>query len=220
MKSNQPIPILAAALLLLAFGLPSLSGAPVVVFSNYGPGDSFNTGVGWGISGSAIQPHGYRAQAQRFTPDLTANLSSIQLSLFRASGSGRSNFSLVEDADGYPTGQLLETFPNVLASARTLLTSATQPLLEAGVTYWLRAEPYDATTSSGWYYNNQGAATTFGFSFSPGVWQIMPPPAPADGVFRVSAVPVPEPGIGGLLALALGLCTWRFRLIPLDPPRR
>ncbi len=190
---------------LFVAALPSLSGAPVVVFSNYGPGDTFNTAVGWGINGSAIQPYGYRGQAQRFTPGITGNLSSIELALYRWSGSGRSNISLVEDAGGYPTGTVLETFPYVLSSAHTLLTSATQPLLEAGLTYWVRAEPYDTTTSSGWYYNNQGAATTFGFSFSPGVWQIMPPPAPSDGVFRVSVIPVPEPGTCCFLMLALAI---------------
>ena len=201
-----------AVLFQLAAGVAVVSGTPVVVFSNYGPGDTFDTTFGWGINGSAIQPYGYRGQAQRFTPSITVDLSSIELSLWRYAGSGRSNISLAEDSGGYPTGSVLESFPNVLASAHRVLTSVTHPLLEAGVTYWLRAEPYDSTTSSGWYGNNQGAATTFGYSFSPGVWQIMPPPAPEDGVFRVLAEPVPEPGTWVLMAVGVGLWNVRTRV--------
>ncbi len=212
MKSNRRFHVLCiASLFLLPAALTPLPGAPVVVFSNYGPGDTYNSSVGWGINGSAIQPYGYRGQAQRFTPGITANLTSIELALFRWSGSGRSNFSLVEDAAGYPTGPVLENFSNVLSSAHTVLTSLAHPLLDAGTTYWLRAEPYDTTTSSGWYYNNQGASTTFGFSFSPGVWQVMPPPAPADGVFRISATPVPEPQVWALLVLAFAFGAFRPR---------
>lgn len=204
MKSCSRFVCALAALLLLTGLSPAVAAGTVALFSNYGPGDTYDGSWGWGIKGSAASG-GYRAQAQRFTPATTAYLSSIEVSLFRSSGSGRSNFLLVEDSGGYPTGSLIESFSNVLYSSHRNLVSVEQPLLQAGVTYWLRAEPYDSTTISGWYANNQGAATTFGYSFTPGGWDIMPPPAPADGVFRINAVPVPEPQTLALCLMGAGL---------------
>ncbi len=199
------VPVWLVLLLTQAItGVPLVEAAPLIVYSNYGPGNTFDTSWGWGILGSATTS-GYRAQAQRFTPSITANLSTIELSIFRSQGSGLSNVSLVQDAGGFPTGSLLESFSAVAASGTSsprLLNSAAHPLLQAGITYWLRLEPYDTTTVAGWYANNQGAANGFGYAFSPGAWNVLEPPVPAEGVFRVTAVPVPEPSSAALAAMA------------------
>ena len=195
-------------IVLLVSSINGAHGAVVVdLFSNFGPSNSFNTTIGWGVSGSSASG-GYRAQAQRFTPAVSGNLSTIQIAIGKASGSGLSNISLVADNGGFPTGTLLESFSSVPAAgnfgnsyAPRTLTSVINPLLEAGSTYWLRAEPADLTTSNAWNNNNQGDADRFGYAFSPGAWDALGPGSvPNAGAFRISATLVPEPGP------ALALC--------------
>src|SRR5438552_3307127 len=92
---------------------PEIILPPVVVFNSFGPGNTFNTTIGWGVSGGSSSGS-YRGQAEWFVPGTSGNLSSIQLAMFRGSGSGRSNFYIAQDNSGIP-GDILETYPNVLS---------------------------------------------------------------------------------------------------------
>jgi|GEM_PF-1344263 len=186
--------------------------SPVVAFNSFGPGNTYLTTVGWGVEGASTSA-GYRGQAEWFVPGVSGNLSSIQLALFRSSGSGRSNIYLAQDNGGIP-GTILESFLNVLSPGGVLtLNSTAQSLLQAGNEYWLCAEPADSTTVSGWYYNNQSQANGFAYERSQWGWTAFgPPPAvPASGVFRVSVTPVPEPSAVGLAGLGLGLLVFTAR---------
>jgi len=183
-----------------------------VAYDSFGPANTFNKTVGWGVSGISSS-HGYRGQAQRFTPSVDGTLNTIELAIGRASGSGLSTITVVADDNGYPTGAVLETFNSVPASgtfgnsyAPRLLTSALTPFLTANSTYWLRAEPADATTSNAWNNNSRAISDRFGFSFSPGAWDALGPDfAPDSGVFRITEVVLPEPqGASLILLLFLG----------------
>ena len=178
---------------------------PVVVFDSFGAGNSYLTTVVWAVSGASTSG-GYRGQAEWFVPGISGNLSSITLATLRISGSGRSNFFIAEDNNGVP-GAILESYGNVLNTASGLLTlnSSSQPMLQAGLTYWVCDEPADATSLTGWFQNNQSRTNGFAFERSPWSWQGITSHAPPSGVMRVSLVPIPEPGIAALMSVALGL---------------
>src|SRR6266850_479269 len=89
------------------------------------------------------------------------NVSAITLAIFRQGGSGRANFFLAQDTGGAP-GTILESYLNLLSPNGLLtLNSSAKPLLQAGVTYWLCAEPADSTAVNGWYENNQNYTPGF-----------------------------------------------------------
>jgi hypothetical protein len=192
----------------LLFVIPSGS-APVTVFNSFGPANTYDTTVAWGVSGSAT-PSGYRGQAEWFVPSASGDLSTITLATYRQSGSGRSNFFVAED-NGSGPGTILESFLNTVNNPDGLLTlnSALQPLLEAGLKYWLCDEPADSTTANAWFDNNQNHAPGFAFERSQWSWSAVSPPAPPSGVFSVSVTPVPEPT--GLWLAAGLLFVWRLR---------
>ena len=178
---------------------------PVVVFDSFGPGNTYLTTVGWGVEGASVTA-GYRGQAEWFVPGIAGSLSTVQLAMFRSSGSGRANFYLAQDNGGIP-GTILESYLNVLSPGGVLtLTSTAQSLLQAGNEYWLCAEPADSTTVSGWYYNNQNYHPGFAFERSQWGWSAFTDTAhsPSSGVFRVSVTPIPEPSVAGLAIL--GVC--------------
>ncbi len=186
--------------------------SPVVVFDSFGPGNTYLTTVGWGVEGASVTA-GYRGQAEWFVPGISGNLGTVQLAMFRSSGSGRSNFYLTQDNGGLP-GTILESFLNVLSPGGLLtLTSTAQALLQAGNEYWLCAEPADSTTVSGWYENNQNHHPGFAFERSQWGWSAFTDTAhsPPSGVLRVSVTPVPEPAIAGLAILGMGLFARRSR---------
>lgn len=188
-------------------GIAKLHAVPIVVYNSFGASNSYLTSTAWGVEGgSAIS--GYRGQAEFFTPSVSGTLTSIQLAMFKSKGSGLCNFSVAQDNGGTP-GTILESFTDVLSPNGLLtLTSITQPLLQAGVEYWICAEPADATTVSGWYYNNQGIANGFAFERAQWSWApISAPYAPDSGVFSVTVNFVPDQiSTAALLALALGGC--------------
>jgi len=187
--------------------LQSLAASPVTVFDSFGPGDTYLTTVGWGVTGASTSG-AYRGQAEWFVPGASGNLSTITLAMFRQGGSGRANFFMAQDNGSGIPGTVLESYLNILSPNGLLtLSSSSQPLLQAGVTYWLCAEPADSTAVNGWFENNQSYTPGFAFERSQWGWTAFTDPAhsPPSGVFRVNVTPVPEPSTLGLAALCFCL---------------
>jgi hypothetical protein len=182
----------------------------VVAFNSLGSGDTYNSATVWGVSGASTSG-GYRGQAEWFVPSVTGYLSSFALPTYRVSGSGRSNFFIADDAaEGVPN-DALENFLNVANNSRGMLTvnSISHPLLEAGHTYWLCDEPADATTSNGWFQNNQNRNVTFAFDREQGSWA--GGGGAPNGAFRVMVTPVPEPSSLVFLLAAVPWLFWSSR---------
>ncbi len=180
--------------------VPKAFADSVVLYDNYGPNNAVGTWT-WAVTGAATSP-AYRAQGQSFAPQEAGYLSTVELSIYRYSGSGRVNVSLVEDL---PTGILLEQFSYVAPSgtAPRLLSSTSHPLLEGGTTYWLLAEPYDATSYAGWVTDYDQLRAPFAYGRSPGSWEVYTlNGGQPEGVFRITATAIPEPGAWALLMLA------------------
>jgi hypothetical protein len=97
---------LAAVACLWAGGLAGTGRADMVVFSTFGPGDSFSTAAG-AISESGFAG-GYLARANAFQPSSSVALDSIRLAVFDQSRLVV-DLVLAEDAGGTPGGAL-ETF--------------------------------------------------------------------------------------------------------------
>jgi hypothetical protein len=183
--------------------------AQVVVYNSFGPGNTYDSGIVWGVSGASTSG-GYRGQAEFFTPGISGDLSSVQLATYREGGSGLSNFYIAQDnGDGTP-GTILESFTSELnASGLLTLNSTVKPLLQAGTEYWLCDEPTADNSDNGWYENNQGVANGFAYERSEWGWSAIPAPAPDSGVFRVSVNPVPEPSVVAW-DITCGCCLFLF----------
>ncbi len=209
-RCHTPGLLAVAVFALLAIPTASASST-ILVFNSFGPGNSYNPGIVWGVTGASTSG-GYRGQAEFFVPSASGNLFSLTLPTYRQSGSGRSNFFVAQD-DGSGPGTILESFLNTANNSSGLLTlsSVAQPLLMAGSKYWLCDEPADATTVNGWY-EGQSYAPGFAFERSPWSWSFVPPPSvPPSGVFSVSVIAVPEPLGVLLMPAALLLMRHWFR---------
>jgi len=196
--------LLTLAPLLLCFTPLASHGA--VIFTDFGPGDSYATTQGWVIGGPAgVGP---------VTPAMPFDVSGgsctfgmLELAAGRVFGTNRVDVSLMDDAAGVP-GTTLESFTftdalgpfgqlNPLLAASSVL----RPTLLDGHRYWLEVVPGATDTFAGWNLNGAGmvggAASQGG---GPWTWVDVPRAA-----FRISGAPIPEPPAGLLVAAGLGL---------------
>ena len=197
----KPIKLAVLTFIALA-GILVPTTAQVVVFNSFGPGNTYNSGILWAVSGASTSA-GYRGQAEFFTPGISGYLSSILLATGRVSGSRYSNFYIAQDNGSGIPGTILESFTNIQnANGLLTLNSTAKPLLQAGTEYWLCDEPAADNSYNAWYQNNQGYAPG-AFERSEWDWAALPN-VENSGVFRVSVTPVPEPSVTGLAALCVG----------------
>ena len=72
-------PLFVTLALLFNPGLRSCA-TTVYVYNSFGPGNTYNSGVVWAVSGAAASS-GYRGQAEFFVPSISGSLSTIQLAI-------------------------------------------------------------------------------------------------------------------------------------------
>lgn len=197
----------------LALATEGAARADAVVFSNFGPGMTFDINHGYTIAGSATNTA--QVVANSFTVAGNVNFTTAQLALGLVSGPNMLQVLLVTDAGGVP-GSIIETMnvnigPFGLDSVVTA-TSILNPLLTSGTTYWLMAFTPSANTLAGWNFSlidtsppspyfasNQIASTT-------GPWVFGSGPRSA---FQINGTPVPEPAT--ILSLGAGIMAIVFR---------
>ena len=143
----------SAAILMLAPAChlgASLANASTIVYSTFGPGDSYDASSGWTIGGS-----GGFVQGLQFTPVESGVVQTIEIAAFRLAGGTTLNVSLATDAGDRP-GLVLETVPiccfGDVASVQ-LANSVLRPLLTGGTKYWLLVSPIAAGDHFGWNRN-------------------------------------------------------------------
>lgn len=193
---------------------------PVFAYDSFGPGNSYNTGIAWAVSGASASP-AYRGQAQFFIPTVSGYLDQVELATVHISGSLLSDFFIADDNGSGIPGDILESWTGVQNASSGLLTlnSVAQPLLQAGQEYWLCDEPGAANSYNGWYQNNQGISPGDAFDRSEWAWSTIPAGIETAGVFSVTVVPVPEPSTvalvfsallaGGVRPIRAGLSRWK-----------
>lgn len=186
-----------------------------VIFSNLGPGDSFDSSQSWfvgGLNSSVGQSFGLGARvAMPFTvatgPDVV--FTGAELALSYTEGPNSLEVQLATDAAGLP-GAVLESIAAAFPSPAALVSvaSSSLPVLTAGTTYWIIASvDLTGTTGGGWNFTSPAVTGPIAFQqdsgSGPGGWFATNTTGAA---FRVTGSAVPEPPAFALAALGgLGL---------------
>src|SRR5262245_55947699 len=211
--------VLGLAACALSLGLAGQVRADII-FTTFGPGDSYQTGGGWEERGSSFGPGPLRI-AFPFTvggvEDFTFD--GARLALSYVGGFNQTPpLRLYADAAG-PPGAVLEEIPGSLEqlgpfrdnNPPVVFTSTVHTTLQHGQTYWLLPlAPGDLLFI--WNTNDRGLAGTQASSDheEPTSWRLIPdqtlPAFEVNGSPIVGAAPVPEPSAlarSGVGALAL-----------------
>ncbi len=175
-----------------------------VIFSNLGPGGTYNNIAGVWVIGNV--PGGVSTMGPAFSVSGTYELSSIDLALLYDSNAGGVNglvtLSLYTDAGGTPGTALeswiLSSVPDYGSPNGTLVTLSSGSLVLSNATYWLIGSASFGVWDF-WMVNLDG---TDGSVYRNGaVYNAMMP------AFQVNGTPIPEPSAlillaGGMAALA------------------
>jgi hypothetical protein len=210
MNLNRLGPLLAVILL----ATPAQAG---IIFSSFGPGDSYDPYEGLGIQGANNDfrlpslSHGFA-----FTPLSNANLTQIQVAFFGNNDPAISHLSLeLHSADALGNvGALLESFSGLIApNDPDILTvdSLLRPTLSAGSRYYLIAIPGDSRALIGWdfsfpqvngrIYQDEGGTVTYSDNDA----------LPAARLIGVSSAPEPSSLVLGSIGLMTVLTWTRLR---------
>jgi hypothetical protein len=128
----------------------SVANASTIVYSSFGPGDTYDVTSGWTIGGAGVY-----VQGLQFTPAGSAVVETIEIAAFQIAGGTALNVSLMTDAGDQP-GSVLETVPICCFGAGAsiqLANSVLRPLLTGGTKYWLVVSPVAAGDLFGWDRN-------------------------------------------------------------------
>lgn len=184
------------ALCLLALGLPARADT---IYSNLGPGDSFQSGAAYGIGGNLS---GRNDVAMPFTTGVQSYLlTQIEIAGFLVSGNGLFEAALYSSSGGHPGTPLAAIVRAIFQDPPALLSfSGFTASLDAGTTYWVvlrAADPFSSDGQLGWMWNATGVSGNVGVSSDGATWLIIGGTQP-DPALRVSGTAIastaPEPG--------------------------
>lgn len=187
----------------------------VILFDDFGPGDSYDTGPGFAF--------GFRRLDRRIGFAFTVSGGDYHLERITApitwfEGANQATLSLHSDNAGEP-GDVLDAMtefdlPTSPGGPPTAFEYAGDALLSDGSTYWVVASALNDGEDNvmAWHKNDQGVEGAFALWESTQGWLVQPSGFPT-AAFRVEASPVPAPAPLGVLAL-MALRPRRRRLAP------
>lgn len=204
--------------LLMAAGVLAFSAEvrAAVIYSTFGPGDTFNINNGGWPVGFATPQSGAIAAA-RFSSNENYTLTSIRVATYYVVEPNNFVVSLNSDNNGSP-GSALATFSNTAFPLLGIVTVAPGGTvnLTSGSTYWVVLSAAASPTAGGWYPNDQNLVGNWAQSFTDqsGWFQQNNALTPAFDVNGnvTTAGNVPEPSAIALTALGVaGLLLRRRR---------
>lgn len=182
--------------------------ASTVIFSDFGPGGTYDPNVGFVISGELSPTFTYVTWGMPFTPSGEFLLSQIDIALATFPESTLPVIvTLNADNAGTP-GSALMTWtvtdlpPSGTCCSAAMLEASSPLLLSAGTQYWVVAVPQSAETFAEWNGNSIGVTGTAAMQNTPGGSWIFTNLYPL-GAFAVSGIPLPEPANGRLAGASL-----------------
>jgi hypothetical protein len=171
----RTLSLLSAAALGLFILAPATLRADDVIFSNFGPGQSYQ-GASWFDTGNTSMI-GNEVNAFAFSPTTTAAVTgaAVPLALLTGSAPTPLNLYIESSASGAP-GSILATLTQTGSYSQYPVTTVVDfactgscATLDAGSTYWLVDQATDPANTTGWlwsfatdgawYYNGTGSAT-------------------------------------------------------------
>jgi hypothetical protein len=183
-----------------------VAGSPVIVFNDFGSGDSYMPGPGITVGCGAVcwGNAGY-SHAWSFVPGVTSSFASLETAAWALGFALPTTLvlSIAADAGGVP-GLPLESFSLPLTSTpqTLLLDSVAHPLLMAGSTYWFIAGTEDLVNQAANIgINSVGVTGPEALRLGSDPWS--PTTSSAYGVFRVvgeAPSAIPEPSMSLLFA--------------------
>jgi hypothetical protein len=190
--------------LLILMGALSGEARADIVYSNLGPGDTYQPAVGWTVAGPSAAIAAQEVAGVFTVSGADYVLTSLELALWHIEGDRTITIHLNENSSGLP-GAVIESFLVALSPGPEIvtLTSLLTPLLSNGSTYWITTEAGADDTWAAWNWNDQ-SALGWAVSLDGGAsWQSVDTTSPA---FRVNGtatnVVVPEPA--SIISAAVG----------------
>lgn len=154
-----------------------------VVYSNFGPGDTYSGGS-FRVSGPASRFGAY-SNAASFTASQAFTLTSFELATNYSAGTNSFLFSIVADNGGLPTGSSL--FSTTGPANNGISTFSATGSLLAGQKYWLVMASEASNADGGWNHLGLDSQGEYAQRTGSGNWTTQNRLVP---VFRIKGTPV------------------------------
>ncbi len=210
-KCNMNRLIVGLTCILMA-GLGGTSAIAGIIYSNFGPGQTFDTLGSYDIPNVSGSPDQFVAVS--FTTTASYSFTGLDVAINQGNLATTADVYLAEDSGGQPGLVLFSAAVAVpaLGGVASAPVGATPVTLLADETYWLYLGTPIPGATLGWFFNSTGA---MGPLESNNGHEWSSPSTQTQGAFSISgnALSVPEPPGIGLLGLGLavvGLIRRRF----------
>jgi hypothetical protein len=216
---------LSVAKLAVSLGSPALAilvalptpASAEIVFSNFGPGNSYDVDAAWVVAGPTSEaPDRPSAWAFGFTPSGNFALTQIDIAMSNSSAPISVTVSLDQATGGLPGATIeswtltsLPVFPPDPGAVQTVVPVSTVPL-DSGTEYWLVATAAGETIDS-WNVALGGPNAPAALDTGSG-WALQPPLNEPFGAFDVQGNAIPESSTWAMMLLgfaALGFVGYR-----------